>query len=97
MIYLALMLMLTLLLPAGAQFMPLRSSVENYWDVTGSPQLEASVVGTNEFNRGDRATLRVALNNIGQITEYAPDEKPEDRKGESFSGKGVLFGESQNY
>lgn len=79
-ICLALMLMLTLLLPAGAQFMPLRSSVENYWDVTGSPQLEASVVGTNEFNRGDRATLRVALNNIGQITEYAPDERPEDEK-----------------
>lgn len=79
-ICIALVLMLTSLVPAGAQFVPLRSSVENYWDAAGSPQLEASVVGTNEFQRGDKATLRVALTNIGKITGYVPDEKPEDSK-----------------
>ena len=84
---LAIVLMLTLPLAAGselaaggAEFMPLRSTVENYWDVTGSPKLDASVVGTNEFNRGDKAILRVALSNIGTITAFEPDEKPEDEK-----------------
>jgi len=79
-ICLTLALMLASLSPAGAQFMPLRSSVENYWNVMGSPQLEASVIGTNEFERGDKAILYVGLTNVGQITGYEPDERPEDQK-----------------
>jgi hypothetical protein len=85
MIYITLVLMLTSPVPAEAQFMPLRSSVENYWDVTGSPRLEASVAGTNEFERGEKAILSVALTNIGKITGYEPDEKPEDRKEEALA------------
>lgn len=76
----AIVLILILPLAAGAEFMPLRSTVENYWDVTGSPKLEASVVGANEFNRGDEAILRVAVSNIGTITAYDPDKKPDDKK-----------------
>ena len=77
---LAIVLMLTLPLAAGSEWLPMRSTVENYWDVTGSPKIDASVVGTNEFNRGDKAILRVALSNIGTITAFEPDEKPEDEK-----------------
>ena len=90
-ICLTLVLILASPLPAGAQFMPLRSSVENYWNVMGSPQLEASVIGTNEFERGDKAILYVGLTNVGQITGYEPDERPEDLKEEKLAEREFIL------
>ena len=50
-------------------------SLENYWTTSGSPQLDASLAGTNEFERGDTVTLYIDLTNYGRIMGFDSDKK----------------------
>ena len=50
-------------------------SLDNYWTMSGSPQLDASLAGTSEFERGDTVTLYVDLTNYGRIMGYKADKK----------------------
>jgi hypothetical protein len=46
----------------------------NYYDVTGDPLLVATLVGDNEFCRGEDAVLEITLQNYGAIFAIKGDE-----------------------
>ncbi len=46
----------------------------NYYDVTGDPLLVATLVGDNEFRRGEDAVLEITLQNYGAIFAIEGDE-----------------------
>ena len=46
----------------------------------GSPDISASVSGTNEFERGDTVTLYVDLTNYGRIIGFKEDQTPQNPK-----------------
>ncbi len=46
----------------------------NYYDVTGDPLLVATLVGDNEFCRGEDAVLEITLQNYGAIYRIAGDK-----------------------
>ncbi|AEH61619.1 conserved hypothetical protein [Methanosalsum zhilinae DSM 4017] len=46
---------------------------ENYYTTFGYPDVSASIVGNNEFSRGDRATVDINLMNKGVITGFRSD------------------------
>jgi len=55
----------------------------NYYDVTGDPLLVATLVGDNEFCRGEDAVLEITLQNYGAIfaiegDEYLDPDDPDD-------------------
>ena len=55
----------------------------NYYDVTGNPLLVATLVGDNEFCRGEDAVLEITLQNYGAIfaikgDEYLDPDDPDD-------------------
>ena len=54
--------------------------LENFWTVSGSPQLEATLAGTREFERGGTVTLFVDLANRGRIMGFKADRKAEPGK-----------------
>ncbi len=75
-ITLALAIALALAPPSGAQGNYIPSvSLDNYWTTFGSPQLDASLAGTNEFERGDTVTLYVDITNYGRIMGFKADKK----------------------
>src|SRR5665648_449536 len=43
---------------------------ENYYTVYGNPNLSASLIGDNLFDRGDEVTLDINLMNKGVITSF---------------------------
>ena len=54
----------------------------NYYDVTGEPLLVATLVGDNEFRRGEDAVLEITLQNYGAIfaiagAEYLDPDDPD--------------------
>jgi hypothetical protein len=53
--------------------------LENYWTVSGSPQLDATLAGTREFERGGTVTLYVDLANRGRIMGFKADKKADTR------------------
>jgi len=75
-ITLALAIALALAPPAWAadNYIP-SVSLDNYWTTFGSPQLDASLAGTNEFERGDTVTLYVDITNYGRIMGFDADKK----------------------
>ncbi|AET65128.1 COG1361 S-layer family protein [Methanothrix harundinacea] len=54
-------------------------SLDNYWTTSGSPQLDASLAGTNEFGRGETVTLFVDITNRGRIMGFKADKKAETK------------------
>lgn len=54
-------------------------SQENYWTVSGSPQIDATLAGTREFERGGTVTLYVDLANRGRIMGFKADKKADTR------------------
>ncbi len=78
----AMALMLTLLATGQAQnaYIPYELGGDNYYTMYGSPDISASVSGTNEFERGDTVTLYVDLNNYGRIIGFKEDQTPQDPK-----------------
>ena len=47
---------------------------ENYYTVYGGPDVSASLIGDNEFSRGDEVTLNINLMNKGVITGFKDEE-----------------------
>lgn len=62
-------------------------SMDNYWDSFGSPQLEASLAGANEFDRGDTVKLRVDLSNYGRIIGLDADKKADSEMEDELSDR----------
>ncbi|MDD1750187.1 MAG: hypothetical protein LUO89_09970 [Methanothrix sp.] len=75
-------LMLTLLATGQAQntYIPYELGGDNYYTMYGSPDISASVSGTNEFERGDTITLYVDLTNYGRIIGFKEDQTPQNSK-----------------
>jgi hypothetical protein len=72
--------MLTLLAPGYAQntYIPYELGGASYYTMYGSPDISASVSGTNEFERGDIVTLLLDLNNYGRILGFKEDQIPQN-------------------
>ena len=79
---LALALMLILLATADAQktYIPYELGGDNYYTMYGSPDISASVSGTNQFERGDTVTLYLDLTNYGRILGFKEDQSPQNPK-----------------
>jgi hypothetical protein len=43
---------------------------ENYYNVYGGPDLNATLIGDNEYSRGDTVTLNIEMMNKGEITGF---------------------------
>jgi hypothetical protein len=78
----AMALMLTLLATGQAQntYIPYELGGDNYYTMYGSPDLSASISGTNEFERGDTVTLYLDLTNYGRIIGFKEDQTPQNPK-----------------
>ena len=78
----ALAIMLTLLAPVLAQnsYIPLELGGDNYYTMYGSPDISASISGTDEFKRGDTVTLYLDLTNYGRIIGFKQDQMPQNAK-----------------
>ena len=79
---LALALMLILLTTASAQktYIPYELGGDNYYTMYGSPDISASVSGTDEFERGDTVTIYLDLTNYGRILGFKEDQSPQNPK-----------------
>jgi len=51
---------------------------ENFYDVYGTPNLVASIVGDEKFDRGDEVTLTIDLINRGVVLGFESDRMPDD-------------------
>jgi len=78
----AMALMLTLLATCQAQntYIPYELGGDNYYTMYGSPDISASISGTDEFERGDTVTLYVDLTNYGRILGFKEDQTPQNPK-----------------
>jgi hypothetical protein len=78
----AMAIMLTLLATGQAQntYIPYELGGDNYYTMYGSPDLSASISGTNEFERGDTVTLYLDLTNYGRIIGFKEDLTPQNPK-----------------
>jgi hypothetical protein len=75
-------IMLTFLATGQAQntYIPYELGGDNYYTMYGSPDLSASISGTNEFERGDTVTLYLDLTNYGRIIGFKEDLTPQNPK-----------------
>jgi hypothetical protein len=51
---------------------------KNFYDVYGKPNLIASIVGDEKFDRGDEVTLTIDLINRGVVLGFESDRMPDD-------------------
>jgi hypothetical protein len=74
--------LLALMATASAQntYVPFELGGDNYYSMYGSPDISASISGTDEFERGDTVTLYVDLTNYGRILGFKEDQTPQDPK-----------------
>ncbi|MHC1625522.1 MAG: COG1361 S-layer family protein [Methermicoccaceae archaeon] len=49
---------------------------DNYYTVTGGPELKALIVGDNEYERGDEITLMLDIYNTGKVIEFESEKTP---------------------
>jgi len=49
---------------------------KNYYNVYGSPDLSATIIGSNELDRGQKATLNIDLVNKGKLLGFKNDKTP---------------------
>lgn len=49
---------------------------KNYYNVYGSPNLSATIIGSNELDRGQKATLNIDLVNKGKLLGFKNDRTP---------------------
>lgn len=81
----ALLILCSAALPAQAAFSSNFDISENYYTVYGGPDLNATVIGNNEYSRGDTVTLNINMMNKGAITGFKAEnriktgESPEKR------------------
>ena len=62
-------------------------SLDNYWTTSGSPQLDASLAGTSEFERGDTVTLYVDITNFGRIMGFESDKKADTKMEQTLADR----------
>ncbi|MDD1748979.1 MAG: hypothetical protein LUO89_03790 [Methanothrix sp.] len=74
--------MLAILANASGQntYIPYELGGDNYYTMYGSPDISASISGTDEFERGDTITLYVDLTNYGRIIGFKEDQTPQNQK-----------------
>lgn len=51
---------------------------KNYYSVYGSPDLNANIIGSNEFDRDQTATLNINVMNKGKLLGFKNDKTPYD-------------------
>ncbi|WP_292388785.1 COG1361 S-layer family protein [Methanosarcina sp. UBA5] len=51
---------------------------KNYYNVYGSPDLNANIIGSNEFDKDQTATLNINLMNRGKLLGFKNDKTPHD-------------------
>ncbi|MBN2109752.1 MAG: hypothetical protein JW705_01500, partial [Methanosarcinaceae archaeon] len=51
---------------------------ENYYTVYGGPDVKATLVGDNEFSRGDEVSISIDLMNKGVVTGFRSEKKDDD-------------------
>lgn len=51
---------------------------ENYYNVDGSPDISATIIGSNEFHRGQTVTLNIDLMNNGKLLGFKNDRTPDN-------------------
>ncbi len=66
---------------------------DNYYNVDGSPYLVATIIGSNEFERGETVTLNLKVVNNGKLLGFEVDETPEGAD-EIFAAKTEMEHES---
>jgi hypothetical protein len=49
---------------------------KNYYNVYGSPDINATIIGSNEFERGQTVTLNIDLMNRGKLLGFEADRTP---------------------
>lgn len=49
---------------------------KNYYNVYGSPDIQATIVGSNEFERGQTVTVLIDLMNSGKFLGFDTDNRP---------------------
>lgn len=78
----ALASMFVLLAPGLAQnsYIPFELGGDNYYTMYGSPDISASISGTDEFERGDTVALYLDLTNYGRIIGFKEDQMPQNPK-----------------
>lgn len=67
---------------------------DNYYTVYGEPQIEATLLGDDEYSRGDTATLNLELMNKGVITGFE-SEKEADTSVDTVLQQSEMKSESQ--
>lgn len=72
--------LLIALATAQNAYIPFELGGDNYYTMYGSPDISASVSGTDEFERGDTVSLYVDLTNYGRILGFKEDLTPQDPK-----------------
>jgi hypothetical protein len=74
--------MLALIAAGHAQntYIPYERGGDNYYTMDGGPDISASVAGTDEFDRGDTASLYLDLTNYGRIIGFKEDHTPQNPK-----------------
>lgn len=78
-LYAALLLLLTIPACCGENIPPnIGELIDDYYDVGGSPELSASIMGKSEFESGDSSTLFIRLTNNGSVDRFETDEVPRD-------------------
>jgi hypothetical protein len=70
---------------AGASIMPDTYSIpqsfdlgQNYYNVYGSPNITSTIIGSNEFDRGQTVSLNIGLMNKGKLLGYQNVRTPSD-------------------
>jgi hypothetical protein len=71
----ALLILCSAALPAQAALPENFDISENYYTVYGGPDLNATIVGDNEYSRGDTVTLNINMMNKGAITGFRSENE----------------------
>lgn len=70
-----LLLLCWAVLPAQAALPENFDISENYYTVYGGPDLNATLIGDNEYSRGDTVTLNMEMMNKGEITGFESENE----------------------
>jgi len=63
------------ILPAQAALPENFDISENYYTVYGGPDINATLIGDNEYSRGDTVTLNIEMMNKGEITGFKSENE----------------------
>jgi uncharacterized membrane protein len=74
------LLILIATVSAQNSYIPYELGGDNYYTMYGSPDISASISGTDEFERGETVSLYVDLTNYGRILGFKEDLTPADPK-----------------